>query len=267
MFVAGIDIGSLTAKAVILDGHAQVVGQALVPTGAISKKAGETSFEMALKMAGIKASDIKYILSTGYGRKNIPFANGEMTEISCHAKGAHNLFPEVRTIIDIGGQDSKAISINEAGILTGFMMNDKCAAGSGRFLEVMARALEIELDRMGELSLRSTKNIQISSMCTVFAESEVVSSVANGCDPSDIISGIHHAIARRVSIMVEHIGVKERVMMSGGVAKNIGVVRALENELHTTLLIPKEPQLVGALGAALIALERTRVKDQSKGMA
>ena len=260
MFVAGIDIGSLTAKTVILDMDARVVGQALVPIGAISKRAGEISFEMALKMAGGKASDIEYVLATGYGRKNVSSAKGEMTEISCHARGAHAIFPEARTVIDIGGQDSKAIAINEAGVPTSFMMNDKCAAGCGRFLEVMARALEIGLDRMGELSMRSTRNIQISSMCTVFAESEVVSAVANGCDPCDIINGIHRAIAKRVSVLVEHVGVKEPVMMSGGVAKNTGVVRALENELHTTLLIPKEPQLVGALGAAMIALERTRAQ-------
>jgi predicted CoA-substrate-specific enzyme activase len=261
MFVAGIDIGSLTAKTVILDDQTRVVGHALVLTGAISQRAGETSFEEALKRAGITAFDIIYVLATGYGRKKIPFAKAEMTEITCHAKGAHHLFPETRTIVDIGGQDSKAISINGEGVPTGFMMNDKCAAGSGRFLEVMARALEIDLDQMGELSLQSTKQVPISSMCTVFAESEVVSAVANGHDPHDIINGIHYAIAKRVSVLVEQVGVKERVLMSGGVAKNVGVVRALENELHTTLLIPKDPQLVGALGAALIALERARAEE------
>jgi (R)-2-hydroxyacyl-CoA dehydratese activating ATPase len=263
MFVVGIDIGSLTAKTVILDDQARVVGHALVPTGAISQRAGETSFETALKMAGIASADIRYVLATGYGRNNVPYAKGEMTEITCHAKGAHHLFPETRTIIDIGGQDSKAISVNDAGVPTNFMMNDKCAAGSGRFLEVMARALEVELDQMGELSLRSTKQVLISSMCTVFAESEVVSAVARGHDPHDIINGIHHAIAKRVSVLAEHVGVKERVLMSGGVAKNVGVVRALEEQLHTTLLIPKDPQLVGALGAALIALERARVQARS----
>lgn len=263
MFAAGIDIGSLTAKTVILDGNAQVVGQGLVPTGAMSKRAGEISFEIALKMAGIESSDIRYVLATGYGRKSIPFADGEMTEISCHARGAHSLLPDVRTIIDIGGQDSKAITINEAGIPTNFIMNDKCAAGCGRFLEVMARALEIELDRMGELSLRSTRTVQISSMCTVFAESEVVSAVANNHEQCDIINGIHHAIARRVSGMVQQLGgLRERVMMSGGVAKNIGVVQALEYHLGTKILISKEPQLVGALGAALIAFEKIRNNDQ-----
>jgi predicted CoA-substrate-specific enzyme activase len=264
MFVAGIDIGSLTAKAVILDDEGRVVGQAVTPTGAFSQKAGENAFEMALHMARVEASDIKYVLATGYGRKNIPFAHAEMTEISCHARGAHMLFPEARTIIDIGGQDSKAIALNESGMPVNFIMNDKCAAGCGRFLEVMARALETEVEKMGELSLRSTKNIQISSMCTVFAESEVVSAVANKCDRSDIINGIHHAIAKRVSIMIDHVGLVERVMMSGGVAKNIGVVRALESQLGTTLLIPEEPQLVGALGAALIALEKSVSHERSK---
>jgi len=266
MFVAGIDIGSLTAKTVILDEQARVSGVGLVLTGAVSQRAGETSYKMALMKAGITSFDVAYVLATGYGRNNIPFAKAEMTEITCHAKGAHHLFPETRTIIDIGGQDSKAISVNEAGAATNFMMNDKCAAGSGRFLEVMARALEIELDRMGELSLQSTKEVMISSMCTVFAESEVVSAVARGLDPHDIINGIHHAIAKRVSVLAEHVGVKERVLMSGGVARNVGVVHALEKQLHTTLLIPQEPQLVGALGAALIALERSREEQNgSKG--
>ena len=263
MFAAGIDIGSLTAKTVIVDDRARIVGHALVLTGAMSKRAGETSFESALKVAGISSSDVTYVLATGYGRNNVPFAKAEMTEITCHARGAHHLFPETRTIIDIGGQDSKAISVNERGAATNFMMNDKCAAGSGRFLEVMARALEIELDRMGELSLQSTKEVPISSMCTVFAESEVVSAVARGLDPHDIINGIHHAIAKRVSVLVEHVGVKERVLMSGGVAKNVGVVRALEKQLNTALLIPEDPQLVGALGAAVIALERARVQTSS----
>ncbi|HVN95139.1 MAG TPA: acyl-CoA dehydratase activase [Syntrophorhabdaceae bacterium] len=258
MFVAGIDIGSLTAKAVILDQDARIVGQALTPTGAFSQRAGENAFEMALKMAGVHTSDIGYVLATGYGRKNIPFAHAEMTEISCHARGAHRLFPEARTVIDIGGQDSKAIALNESGVPVNFIMNDKCAAGCGRFLEVMARALETEVEKMGELSAHSTKTIQISSMCTVFAESEVVSAVANKCSRSDIINGIHQAIAKRVSIMVDHVGLVERVMMSGGVAKNTGVVRALESQLGTTLLVPEEPQLVGALGAAVIALERSR---------
>jgi predicted CoA-substrate-specific enzyme activase len=263
MFVAGIDIGSLTAKAVILDDESRVMGQALTPTGAFSQKAGESAFKMALAKAELNASDISYVLATGYGRKNIPFAHAEMTEISCHAKGAHRLFPEARTIIDIGGQDSKAIALNESGMPVNFIMNDKCAAGCGRFLEVMARALETNVEKMGELSLRSTKNIQISSMCTVFAESEVVSAVANKCDRNDIINGIHHAIAKRISIMVDHVGLVERVVMSGGVAKNIGVVRALESVLGTTLLIPEEPQLVGALGAALIALEKSASHKQS----
>ena len=257
MFVAGIDVGSLTAKTVILNDEGRVVGQAITLTGAFSQKAGEKAFEMALAMADIGASDITYVLATGYGRKNIPFAHAEMTEISCHAKGAHQLFPEARTIIDIGGQDSKAIALSESGAPVNFIMNDKCAAGCGRFLEVMARALETEVEKMGELSLRSTKNIQISSMCTVFAESEVVSAVANKCSRNDIINGIHQAIAKRVSIMIDHVGLIERVMMSGGVAKNIGVVRALESQLGTTLLVPEEPQLVGALGAAFIALERS----------
>ena len=265
MFAAGIDIGSLTAKTVIVDDRARIVGHALVLTGAMSKRAGETSFESALKVAGISSSDVTYVLATGYGRNNVPFAKAEMTEITCHARGAHHLFPETRTIIDIGGQDSKAISVNERGAATNFMMNDKCAAGSGRFLEVMARALEIELDRMGELSLQSTKEVPISSMCTVFAESEVVSLIADNQPKEVIIRGLHDSIADRILGMVNRVGIEEEVTLTGGVAKNEGVVRALEDRLGVKMFIPPEPQIIGALGAALMARElspRHDAKDQ-----
>lgn len=256
MFFAGIDIGSLTAKTVIIDAESRIIGQSIFPTGALSEKAGKESFQAALEKASLNRDDIISIIGTGYGRKNIPFADGEVTEITCHARGAHRILPDTRTIIDIGGQDSKVISLNEMGKPVNFTMNDKCAAGSGRFLEVMAKALETDLDKMGELSLQSRKKVEISSMCTVFAESEVVSAVASGHDRFDILNGIHHAIARRVGIMVEHVGVQERVAMTGGVAKNIGVVKALEEALSTKILIPADPQIIGALGAAIIAMER-----------
>ncbi|MBN1847078.1 MAG: 2-hydroxyglutaryl-CoA dehydratase [Deltaproteobacteria bacterium] len=266
MFFAGIDIGSLTAKTVIIDDEFRIIGRSIFPTGAVSERAGKESFQNALEKASLNRDDIASIIGTGYGRKNIPFADGEVTEITCHARGAHHLFPETRTIIDIGGQDSKVISVNDMGRPVNFTMNDKCAAGSGRFLEVMAKALETDLDKMGELSLQSQKKVEISSMCTVFAESEVVSAVASGHDSRDILNGIHQAIARRVSVMVQHVGIKEKVTMTGGVAKNIGVVKALEKELSTKIFIPADPQIIGALGAAIIAMERylaSKGNDQS----
>jgi predicted CoA-substrate-specific enzyme activase len=258
MFVAGIDIGSLTAKTIVLDGDSRIMGQSLIPTGANSEKAGKDSFQNALDMAELKPDDVNYIIGTGYGRKNIPFANGAMTEITCHARGAHFLFPDTRTVIDIGGQDSKVMSVDETGKPVDFSMNDKCAAGCGRFLEVMAKALETELDEMGNLSLQSQKKIDISSMCTVFAESEVVSAVASGHDRPDILNGIHNAIARRVGVMVNQVGIQGKVTMTGGVARNVGVVTALEKQLRVKMIIPNDPQIVGALGAALIALEKSR---------
>ncbi|MFA5078850.1 MAG: acyl-CoA dehydratase activase, partial [Dehalococcoidia bacterium] len=183
------------------------------------------------------------------------------TEITCHARGALHVDPAVRTVIDIGGQDSKAISLNDYGDVAKFAMNDKCAAGTGRFLEVMARALEIELEEMGRLSLKSQQKVEVSSMCTVFAETEVVSLISKSIDKIDIIAAIHRAIARRTGNMIENVGVKPTVMMTGGVAKNIGVVHALEERLDCKILVPQEPQIIGALGAAMFALDRATSED------
>jgi len=256
MKVAGIDIGSLTAKTVILDDEKRVLSYNIVPTGASSKKACENSFKQALRSTSLRSDSIAYIVSTGYGREIIPFANAQVTEITCHARGAHFLHPQTRSVIDVGGQDSKTIRVNEQGKVIKFAMNDKCAAGCGRFLEVMARALEVELEEMGKLSLSSQQFVSISSMCTVFAESEVVSLIARGYPVEDIINGLHWSIADRIIGLLERVGVAEEVMMSGGVAKNIGVVKAIEKKLGVKLYITDEPQVVGALGAALIALDR-----------
>ncbi len=256
MVVAGIDIGSLTTKTVIIDKDKRILGQSLILTGASSEKAVQVSMDEALKAASLAASDLDYIVSTGYGRGNVPLANSQVTEITCHAYGMHFLFPEVRTVIDIGGQDSKVIALGDKGQVIDFTMNDKCAAGSGRFLEVMSRALEVTLEEMGELSLKAKKVAEVSSMCTVFAESEVISLISARWDKNDIIAGIHQSIARRMVSMVGRVGLRERAAMSGGVARNIGVVMALENTLKISLIIPDEPQLVGALGAALIAANR-----------
>jgi predicted CoA-substrate-specific enzyme activase len=255
VIVAGVDVGALSTDTVILDGDNRILAYSIVNTGASSQRAARRSYAQALALAGLMEDDVSYVISTGYGRQMVPFADVQVTEITCHARGAHFLFPETRTVIDIGGQDSKVIRVGSGRVLD-FVMNDKCAAGTGRFLEVMAKALEIELEEMGERSLQARHPVTISSTCTVFAESEVVSRIAEGRATEDIIAGLHAAIANRISAMLKRVGVREQVTMSGGVAKNIGVVRAIEEKLGTWLNIYQEPQIVGALGAALIALEK-----------
>jgi predicted CoA-substrate-specific enzyme activase len=256
MYVAGVDVGSLSTDTVIMDSESQVVGYSVLFTGASSRKASRDSYDEALAKAGLAEPDVAFVVSTGYGREVVPFADAQVTEISCHARGAHHLFPGTRTILDVGGQDSKVIRVNAQGRVVDFAMNEKCAAGTGRFLEVMARALEIDLDQMGEQSLRARNPVAISSMCTVFAESEVVSRIAEGHSKEDIVGGIHNAISDRLIGLLQRVGMEEEVTMSGGVAKNVGVVKALQGKLGTEFNIAFEPQIVGAIGAALIALDR-----------
>ncbi len=264
MIFVGIDIGALAAKSVaIKDG--EIISYQIMPTGASGKVTAEKVFDKLLSEASIKREDVLYIVATGYGRVSVPFANRQVTEITCHAKGAHFLLPKARVVIDIGGQDSKVIKLGPDGKVLDFVMNEKCAAGTGRFLEVMANALEVDLEELGPLSLKSTVRIDISSTCTVFAESEVVSLVATGTPKVDIIAGIHRAIAARVYAMVAsrtqgEVLKKGEVVMTGGVAKNIGVVKALEEKIGVEIVTPDEPQIVGALGAALIAESSAKQK-------
>ncbi len=258
MIAAGIDIGSLSTDTVLLNKDKAIISSCVIPTGASSKEAAEYSFQSALKQRGLQPSDVEYIVSTGYGRAIVPFANDQVTEITCHGKGAYFLSSEVRTVIDIGGQDSKVIKLDREGRVLDFVMNDKCAAGTGRFLEVMAGALEVTLADMGKISLQSSKSVSVSSMCTVFAESEVVSLIAAGNTKEDILNGIHQAIANRITGLVGRVGMGQAVCMTGGVAKNIGVIKALEDKLGIEMIRPAEPQIVGALGAALIALDKAR---------
>lgn len=257
MPVAGVDIGSLTAKAVVLEGT-EMLGNSLVLTGHNSRLAGREALEKALEDAGLEEASLGLMIATGYGRHAADFAGEKVTEITCHARGAHFARPEARTVIDLGGQDSKAIAVDENGKVRDFVMNDKCSAGTGRFLEVMAAALGIELDDLGRISLESESPASISSTCTVFAESEVVSRVAEGVSKVDIVAGIHQAIASRIYAMTVRIPVEERVIMTGGVARNQGVVSALEKKFKTEIIVPEMPQHMGALGAALIAVERVR---------
>ncbi|MBF0120707.1 MAG: 2-hydroxyglutaryl-CoA dehydratase [Desulfobacterales bacterium] len=254
MYYAGIDIGSISSDAVIIDKNENIISYNISPTGANSKSAGEKSFDYALKAANLSRDEIKYIVATGYGRISVPFANKAITEITCHAKGAYKLFPNTKIIIDIGGQDSKVIKIGEGGKVLDFAMNDKCAAGTGRFLEVMARALEIPLEEMGHLSFMSKEEIAISSMCTVFAESEVVSLVSRGKPKEDIVNGINTAICNRILSMADRLGIEPQITMTGGVAKNVGIVKKIEQKIKLQVNISEEPQIAGALGAAILAL-------------
>ncbi|MDI6709317.1 MAG: acyl-CoA dehydratase activase [Thermoanaerobacterales bacterium] len=255
--VAGIDIGSLSAEAVILGGN-RVLGYSVINTGADSRRAAEESLALALKRAECSPGDIAFTVATGYGRVNVPFADLQVTEITCHARGAVFLLPGTRTVIDIGGQDSKVIRLDDMGTVVDFAMNDKCAAGTGRFLEVMARALETRVDALSDLAASARRAAPISSMCTVFAESEVVSLVGQGTPREEIVRGLLQSVAERTVNMVHRVGLAREVAMTGGVAKNRGVVRAIAERLGVPVNVPPEPQIVGALGAALIARSRAR---------
>jgi len=259
---AGIDVGSISVESVIFHEKRGVLGYSIVLTGGDSKEAAEVSLENALCDSKIDALKIAYRISTGCGREIVTRVNERVTEITCLARGVNYLFPDCRTVVDIGGQDTKVIQVNESGKVLAFDMNDKCAAGTGRFLEVMARALNVDLDRIGERSLQFKNEIQISSICTVFAESEVISLVSEGRRVEDILHALHQTVADRTLSLLERIGgASGKVAMTGGVAKNIGVVKAIEAKLKVPLKIYHEPQIVNALGAALIACEKARARD------
>ena len=255
MYVLGIDSGSTSTNAVILDQDKKIIASAVVRTGAKSGESADRILDEVLGKAGLKKEDMNLIVSTGYGRVSIGFADENVTEISCHGKGAHYFNPNIRTILDIGGQDSKAIKLNEQGEVIDFVMNDKCAAGTGRFLEMMARTLEIDISELGPISLDWQEDIDISSMCSVFAESEVISLIALNKEKCDIAHGIHKAIAGKAFSLLKRVGLEEEFMMTGGVAKNPGVVKAVEERIGAKLFICEEPEIVGALGAALFAME------------
>ncbi len=255
MYIMGIDSGSTSTNAVIINEKKEILASAVLRTGARSGESAERIRQQVLDQAGLTRDDLSVAISTGYGRVSIPFADRNVTEISCHGKGAHFLNPDVRTILDIGGQDSKAIKLNDQGDVIDFVMNDKCAAGTGRFLEMMAFTLEVDISELGPLSLKSKENVEISSMCTVFAESEVISLIAQNKETADIAHGVHKAIAGKAMSLLRRVGLEPVFMMTGGVAKNPGVVKVLEEMLDAPLYIYEEPEIVGALGAALYGLE------------
>jgi (R)-2-hydroxyacyl-CoA dehydratese activating ATPase len=259
MLVAGIDAGSNTIKVVLMEGN-QILSHRIAKAGANSLAVVNDSIKKALKDHKKKMEELVSIVSTGYGRDNIPFSTFQATEIFCHAVGVIRSMPQVRTVIDIGGQDSKVIYLDNSGQVVDFVMNDKCAAGTGRFIEMLALVLETPLEEMGRLSIKAKNEITISNTCTVFAESEVISYLAKGFPKEEIISGVHHAIVTRILAMTRRREIRGEVCLTGGVAKNIGVVRWMGKELGQSLCIPEEPQLTGAIGAALIALEKTSRK-------
>jgi len=257
MITAGVDVGSLSVETVLYEKGRGIVSHSIGAVGGNSRKSAHRSFETALQNACTTRAEVARVVSTGSGREIFDLADENVTEITCIARGTHVLCPGCMTIVDIGGQDTKVIRINEAGHVMSFDMNDKCAAGTGRFLEVMARALDVDLEEMGERSLAYQNDFEISSVCTVFAESEVISLVSEGQAVDDILHAVHNAVADRTLSLLERIGLEGDVAMTGGVAKNVGVVRALENKIGSPLTIHSEPQIVGALGAALIAAGRS----------
>lgn len=252
MLTAGVDVGAATAKtAIVKDG--EMIASKVIPTGSRVQESALKVTQDALAIAGYQMSDLEAVISTGYARHVVSFSNRGVSEIICHAKGVNHLMPDARTIIDIGGQDSKVIGPREDGTVADFVMNDKCAAGTGRFLEVMANVLELTIDEMGPESLKSTHPATVTSTCTIFAESEMVSLRAENVSREDIVAGIHRAVARRVIIMGKTVGYKDKIVFTGGVAKNVGIKHFLETELGMEVVVGEEPQIMGALGAALIA--------------
>jgi predicted CoA-substrate-specific enzyme activase len=258
-YFAGVDIGSTMTKVVIMDDS--VLASVIGPTGPEHRKLANRVMEEALKKAKLPFDKITYVVATGYGRINVPFADKQITEISCHARGVAFLLPEVKTVVDIGGQDSKGIKIRD-GRAVDFVMNDKCAAGTGRFLEVAAEELGIKLEDMGKLSLEAKKAVRISNTCTVFATQEVVTKLSEGAALPDIVAGLHEAIATRVCGMLGRLKIEREVAMTGGGAKNIGLVKAIEAKLDFPVQVPPEPLLTGAIGAALLGRDIVREAEK-----
>jgi predicted CoA-substrate-specific enzyme activase len=254
-YAAGVDVGSTQTKAVVIDEQRVIVGRALLMTGANVTKAAEAAFAEALAEAQVREEEVEYVVGTGYGRYKVTFGNTQVTEISCHGRGAVNMFPATRTVVDMGGQDTKAIRVSPRGEIVDFCMNDKCAAGTGRFLGAASTALEIPLDQLGPTSLRGEKPVKISTTCTVFAESEVLSWLGKGKRVEDILAGVHQSIAMRSAGLMRRVGTESEVTFTGGVARNVAMIAALEEALGLKVNVSEESHYMGALGAALFALD------------
>lgn len=250
---AGVDVGSTQTKAVIVDAQGRIVGRALVDTGANVVTAAEKAFEAAKRDARLQEEEIEFIVGTGYGRYRVTFGDIQVTEISCHGRGAVHMFPGTRTVVDMGGQDTKVIRVSPTGEIVDFCMNDKCAAGTGRFLGAVAAALEIPLSELGALALKSERPVKISTTCTVFAESEVLSWLGRGKKVEDILLGVHRSIVSRSLGLMRRVGIEPDVTFTGGVTKNVGMVRGLNDALGFTVNVSEDSHFMGALGAALFA--------------
>ncbi|WP_051194460.1 acyl-CoA dehydratase activase [Nocardia jiangxiensis] len=256
-YFLGVDLGSTTAKAAIVDENAALVASSVVQMGAVSRQGMRRAIDAALRHAGLRPEEITRIVGTGYGRRLVPDVDRTFTEITCHARGVVEWQPDVGLIVDIGGQDSKAITIDDLGLVDEFAMNDRCASGTGRFFEVLARALECEVDEIGGLALRGTADLEVSSMCATFAETEIVSLVAEGADPADIAASVHRAVTARILGLVALVGKRTPVVLTGGVAKNPAAIEFLAQALDTPVIVPRDPQVTGAFGAALLARDAT----------
>jgi predicted CoA-substrate-specific enzyme activase len=254
-YVMGVDLGSTTAKVAILNEAGELIGSQVVQMGAVSKEAVRVAMEAALTETGLSQSDIVRTISTGYGRKLVPTADKTFTEITCHARGAAMLSPGVRLVIDIGGQDSKAIAVDEDGLVDRFAMNDRCASGTGRFFDVLCRALEVPIEDVGDLAMQGHNDLEVSSMCATFAETEVISLLAQGLETADIAASVHKAVAARTLGLISQVGKASPVVMTGGVAKNRALIHFLSEALRMPIEVLDEPQIAGALGAAIIARE------------
>jgi predicted CoA-substrate-specific enzyme activase len=254
-YFLGVDLGSTTAKAVVVDDTGAILAAATVAMGAVSRKGMQRAVDEALAEASITSDELSGTISTGYGRRLVPGAQRSYTEITCHARGTAAMCPGVRLVIDVGGQDSKAITVDQDGLVDDFAMNDRCASGTGRFYEVLARAVECELDDLGPLAMRGSQDLEVSSMCATFAETEIVSLLAQGLPVEDIASSVHRAIAARTLALVAQVGRRTPVVLTGGVARNPAAVHYLSRALDTEVVVPERPQITGAYGAALLAME------------
>ncbi len=255
-YSAGVDVGSTQTKAIIINEAREIVSRALIDTGANVVKAAENAYVEALKNGNIREEEVEYVVGTGYGRYKVTFGDTQITEISCHGRGAVHMFPNTRTVVDMGGQDTKAIRVSATGEVLDFCMNDKCAAGTGRFLGAAAAALEIPLGELGKIAMRAEKPVKISTTCTVFAESEVVSWLGKGKKMEDILLGVHQSIVSRSMGLMRRVGIESEVSFTGGVAKNVAVVDELNKALGFYVNVSPDSHFMGALGAALFAMDR-----------
>ena len=265
IYAGGVDVGSTQTKAIVLSEERKIIGRALINTGANVSQAAERSFREAAADAGIPAESAAYVVGTGYGRYKVTFGNAQITEISCHARGANFLFPKTHTVIDMGGQDAKGIRVGEDGDVKDFVMNDKCAAGTGRFLSNAAETAGISLDQMGPISLQAKKPVRLSTVCAVFVESDIMSYLAEGKTVPDILGGVHGAIAARTVALVRRVGIEPEITFTGGVSRNIGMVKALEEKLGFPVNVCDDSHYIGAIGAAIFALERALAGGVSAG--